>query len=81
MDFKFRRQWPIGGYIVDFVCFERHLIIELDGSQHAEESAMVYDAERTQFLETGGFTVIRFWNSEIKANLDGVLQTVHLHLK
>ncbi len=80
LNVKFRRQWPIGGYIVDFVCFEAKLIVELDGSQHAEEAARAYDAVRTEFLEAAGFTVIRFWNNEVRENLDGVLETIQRNL-
>jgi len=77
---KFRRQQPIGPYIVDFVCHEARLVIELDGSQHAEQAARAYDAIRTQFLEADGFKVIRFWNNEVRANLEGVVQAIQLHL-
>jgi len=79
--FKFRRQQPFGPYIVDFVCYEAQLVIELDGSQHAEESARAYDTVRTEFLEAGGFTVLRFWNNEVRANLQGVVQAIHNHLQ
>ncbi len=68
---KFRRQAPIGNYIVDFVSYERRLIIELDGEQHAEQQ--VYDAQRTEWLESQGFTVVRFWNADVFENIDGVL--------
>jgi very-short-patch-repair endonuclease len=71
---KFRRQQPIGNYIVDFVCFDRKLIIELDGGQHAEQQQT--DDARTQWLETQGFTVIRFWNNEVLQNLEGVWQAI-----
>ncbi len=57
--FKFRRQHPIGGYIVDFICHERRLIIELDGSQHKEN--VRYDHERTVYLRKLGYRVLRFW--------------------
>ncbi|WP_235610438.1 endonuclease domain-containing protein [Deinococcus aerius] len=77
---KFRRQQPIGHYVVDFVCYEAHLVIELDGSQHAEEAARAYDAVRTEFLEAGGFKVLRFWNSEVRSNLEGVIQSIRTHL-
>lgn len=80
LNVKFRRQWPTGGYIVDFVCFEAKLILELDGNQHAEEAARAYDAVRTEFLEAGGFKVVRFWNNEVRTNLDGVLETIQKHL-
>jgi very-short-patch-repair endonuclease len=64
---KFRRQHPIGPYIVDFVCLERNLVVEVDGGQHALESA-----ERQEWLETEGYRVLRFWNNEILENLEGV---------
>jgi adenine-specific DNA-methyltransferase len=67
---KFRRQAPIGPYIVDFVCFERGLIIELDGGQHSDQVA--YDSERTQWLETQGFRVLRFWNGQVSRELQAV---------
>ena len=70
---KFRRQQPLGFYIADFVCFECALVIELDGGQHAEETARAYDAVRTEYLEGREFRVLRFWNNEISGNLEGVL--------
>jgi len=60
---KFRRQQPIGGYIVDFVSFEDKLIVELDGSRHAEHQES--DRQRDQWLTSQGFRVLRFWNNEI----------------
>ncbi len=70
-NFKFRRQLPIGGYIVDFVCVETRLVVELDGGQHSEHSA--YDSHRTAILEKSGFRVLRIWNDEVLKNLEGVL--------
>ncbi len=70
---KFRRQIPIEGYIVDFVCFEKKLIIELDGGQHNEDAAKVYDEKRTSCLKQNGYMVLRFWNNEVLANIEGVL--------
>ncbi|MSU56435.1 MAG: endonuclease domain-containing protein [Candidatus Taylorbacteria bacterium] len=70
---KFRRQHSIGRYIVDFCCPSAQLIIELDGFQHGEESAERYDQERTNYLQSLGFKVLRFWNNEINASLDSVL--------
>ncbi len=67
----FRRQHPIGNYIVDFCAPQAKLIIELDGSQHLEQQE--YDAERTEFLESKGYRVLRFWNSDVLNNLDGVM--------
>ncbi len=71
---KFRRQHILQGYIVDFVCLERKLVIELDGGQHAVQEA--YDQQRTQTLEGEGFRVVRFWNNEVLNNLEGVLETL-----
>jgi very-short-patch-repair endonuclease len=79
--FKFRRQLEIGPYFADFACFERKLIVELDGSQHAEDAARVYDEQRTQFLEQNGWRVLRFWNNELQQNPDGVFQTILLALQ
>ncbi|EKE11924.1 MAG: hypothetical protein ACD_14C00071G0001 [uncultured bacterium] len=70
---KFRRQHSLGRYIVDFVCLDKKLIIELDGWQHKEEKQERYDTVRTEFLESCGFKVLRFWNNEINNNLDGVV--------
>ena len=66
--FKFRKQVEIDGYVVDFLCSERRLIIEVDGGQHTPER----DARRTAFLESQGFRIIRFWNNEVLENLEGV---------
>lgn len=74
--YKFRRQHPIGRYVVDFVCIEQRLVIEVDGGQHAAEGAE--DARRTAWLETRGFRVLRFWNNEVLANLKAVLTAIEL---
>lgn len=71
---KFRRQQPIGEFIVDFVCFKKKLIIELDGGQHAR--AREVDHERDNKLTEEGYTVLRFWNSEVVENLDGILEVI-----
>jgi very-short-patch-repair endonuclease len=63
--FKFRRQVPLGNYIVDFVCFDHRLIVELDGGQHNESSHRTYDANRDGWLRLQGFNVVRFWNHEV----------------
>ena len=67
---KFRRQAPIGPYIVDFVCFENGLVIELDGGQHSEQ--VLYDSERTKWLESQGFHVLRFWNGQVLNETEAV---------
>jgi very-short-patch-repair endonuclease len=71
--YKFRRQRPIGPFIVDFVCIPHRLIIEADGGQHADNDA---DKRRTAWLEKRGWQVIRFWNNEILANTEGVQETI-----
>ena len=76
---KFRRQLWIGNYIVDFACLERRLISEADGGQHVEQAD--YDERRTAFLVKEGFRVLRFWNNDVLANLDGVLTTIMNALK
>ncbi|MEW6327782.1 MAG: endonuclease domain-containing protein [Thermodesulfobacteriota bacterium] len=76
--FKFRRQHIIEPYIVDFICLERKLIIEIDGGQHAEH--LEYDARRTAFLGRKGFRVIRFWNNEVLADTEAVLSVIRAAL-
>jgi len=71
---NFRRQHAIGNYIPDFVCIEKKLIIELDGSQHLEQEE--YDEERTKYLNLLGYKVIRFWNNDVMKNMDGVILTI-----
>jgi very-short-patch-repair endonuclease len=78
MDLKFKRQKPIGRYIVDFVCMERRLIIELDGGQHSEQVAN--DEQRDTWLRSQGYTVMRFWNNEVMQQLEGVLEQINLAL-
>ena len=74
MGLKFRRQTPIGPYIVGFACPSKRLIVEADGTQHADN--MAYDAERTAFLEQSGWTVLRFWNDDVLKDIDGVCQHI-----
>jgi len=71
---KFRRQQPIGPFMVDFVCFERRVIVEVDGGQHAEQAA--YDEQRTCGLEAQGYRVLRFWNNDVLANTKAVAQAI-----
>jgi very-short-patch-repair endonuclease len=73
---KFRRQQPIGNYILDFFCSESKLSIELDGSAHAGEESRIYDAKRTEFLRSAGIREIRFWNGDVESDLDGVLRVI-----
>lgn len=71
---KFRRQHPIGPFITDFCCVERGLVVELDGGQHAEQGAA--DQNRSEFLESRGYRVLRFWNNDVLRNLVGVIQRI-----
>jgi very-short-patch-repair endonuclease len=75
---KFRRQHPIGPYFVDFACIEAALIIEADGSQHADQ--IDYDRQRSVFLSEKGFRILRFWDNEILANTEGVLEAIRTSL-
>lgn len=75
---KFRRQAVIGKYIVDFVCFEKNLVVEVDGSQHYQSE---HDIIRDAWLQSQGFKVIRFWNNEVLENRDGVLEKIIESLK
>ena len=70
----FRRQHAVGNFIPDFVCIEKKLIIELDGSQHLEQQE--YDEERTKYLNSLGYKVIRFWNNDVMKNMDGVIAAI-----
>ena len=72
--FRFRRQHPVGNYIVDFVCLELKLVIELDGGQHMDQQQ--YDERRDSFLKAQGFTVLRFWNNKVMKEVDGVLESI-----
>lgn len=77
MGLKFRRQVPIENYIADFICFERAVIVELDGGQHADNDN---DRMRTEILEGRGFLVKRYWNNEVMENMDGVLMDLQATL-
>jgi len=73
---KFKRQYGVGPYILDFFCREKHLAIEIDGGQHAEK--IDYDNNRTMYLNDHGIKVLRFWNNEVTQNIDGVLETIRI---
>ncbi|MFO7965462.1 MAG: endonuclease domain-containing protein [Desulfobacterales bacterium] len=76
--YKFRRQAPIGKFIVDFVCHEKRLIIELDGGQHRRQEK--YDHYRSEYLRACGYDLIRFWNNDVLMNMDAVLEVIHRQL-
>jgi very-short-patch-repair endonuclease len=69
---KFRRQVPVAGYVADFACWDAQLVVELDGGQHTTEA----DAARTAAITAAGWRVLRFWNNDVLANTDGVLETI-----
>jgi very-short-patch-repair endonuclease len=72
---RFRRQHDFRGYTLDFVCLEAKLVVELDGSQHADQAK--YDEKRSQDLVRAGYHVIRFWNNEVFNNIEGVKETIY----
>ncbi|AZO06540.1 MAG: DUF559 domain-containing protein [Mesorhizobium sp.] len=76
MGLGFRRQFPIAGYIVDFACPEKRLLVEVDGSQHGDGGVAEADALRTRRLEEDGWTVLRFWNDDVIRDIDNVCQHI-----
>ncbi|MGH7875199.1 MAG: endonuclease domain-containing protein [Candidatus Binatia bacterium] len=76
---KFRRQQSLGNFIVDFVCLERRLIIEVDGGQHAEQ--VNYDTDRDGWLRDQGFAILRFWNNDVLKNIDSVMEVIAKNLQ
>jgi very-short-patch-repair endonuclease len=77
--YKFRRQVPLGAYILDFACFDKKLVIELDGGQHTLQRS--YDSERTRWLESQGFRVVRFWNHEVLGDWETVEEMIWRELQ
>jgi adenine-specific DNA-methyltransferase len=73
---KFNRQYSVGPHVLDFYCHDLLLAIELDGGQHGTEEGRLHDSIRTNFLQERGITVVRFWNSEVFENIDGVLEHI-----
>lgn len=80
-DYKFRRQFPVGKYVVDFCCYEKRLVIELDGGQHNFHKQIKHDREKGEFFKHRGFKMLRFWNNDLKDNLQGVLSKILEALK
>jgi very-short-patch-repair endonuclease len=75
---NFRRQHALGNYIVDFVSIKKRLVIELDGSQHLEQTK--YDIERTRYFESLGYKVVRFWNNQVENDINGVFRAIEIAL-
>jgi very-short-patch-repair endonuclease len=77
--YRFRRQAPLGSYVVDFACLAARLVVEVDGGQHSWRTEQ--DAARTSWLQANGFQVLRFWNNEVLTSTDGVLETIRQALR
>jgi len=80
-DVKFRRQQPIGSYVVDFVSFDSKLIVEIDGGQHNEGKTKERDEERTAWLKERGYRIVRFWNNDVLTNMEGVMESMREALR
>jgi len=80
-EIKFRRQQQIGKYIVDFICFEKKTIIEVDGGQHNEIRGKIKDEQRTKALEQKGYRVLRYWDNDVLQNTEGVVYNILEALK
>ena len=76
MGLGFRRQMPIAGFIVDFACPDKRLIVELDGSQHGDDQVARHDVARAAKLEAEGWTILRFWNDDVIRDIDGVCRHI-----
>ncbi len=76
---RFRRQQPLGQYIVDFVCLDRRLIVEVDGGHHVEQVGR--DEQRTAWLDSQGFRVLRFWNNQVLTEIEGITQAIMIALE
>lgn len=75
---KFKRHHPIGRYVVDFVCTDKKLVIELDGSTHLSDEARKRDGNRQKYLEGNGYVIMRFWGDEVKDDIQGVLESIRV---
>jgi len=71
---KFRRQYPVGPFVVDFICLEKNIVIEVDGGQHAEREEL--DLQRSAYLNKMGYKVLRFWNNEVLQETEAVLNSI-----
>jgi very-short-patch-repair endonuclease len=79
LEHKFRRQHPIGPYIVDFVCLDKKLVLEIDGNQHLDQEG--YDERRSRFLQERGYRVLRFWNNQVFLQTEAVLRAIEYALE
>ena len=76
--YEVRRQYPMGNYIVDFVCRSKKIVIEIDGGQHNQPADIEYDKQRTEFLNSLGYKVVRIWNNDIDKNIAGVYKMLQV---
>lgn len=79
--YRFLRQYCIGSYIVDFICRSQKIIIEIDGGQHNNPKDIEYDKQRNNYLNSKGYRVLRFWNSDVDSNIEGVYKTLKSEFK
>ena len=78
---KFRRQQAVYAYIVDFISFDKMLIIEIDGGQHNDPETIARDKQRTEYLEHEGYRILRFWNNDVLQNIEGVIFKITEYLE
>jgi very-short-patch-repair endonuclease len=76
--YKFRRQYPLGSYVVDFLCIEQRVIVEVDGGQHVDQAK--YDIRRTNYLHRIGFTILRYWDDDALLRTEAVLENILMHM-
>jgi very-short-patch-repair endonuclease len=81
LEYYFRRQTPIGKYIVDFVCWKEKMVVEIDGSQHFTNAGKEHDKIRDQFIQQQGFRILRFNSVEVLDNTDGIIEAIYENLK
>ncbi len=79
--YKFRRQHPLGNFILDFYCPEKKLAVELDGSQHATKGKMIYDRSRAVMLAEMGIKILRYWDNDVFQNTEGIIEDILLELR
>ena len=79
--YHFRRQAPLRGFFLDFVCYTRRLVVEVDGSQHGDDVQIAHDTMRDAILRKHGFTVLRFWTSDVRGNPTGVMDRIIAELE
>ncbi len=75
---QFRRQYQVGCYYADFYCYKAQLVVELDGTQHADPASVAYDQQRTQWMQQQGLFVLRFSNLDVMRNFSGVCEAIHM---